>query len=332
MTILITGAGLIGCETARLLQARGERVVLFDINPRRADIDRLIGPGKAAIVQGDIADLDALLATIDAHKVDRVVHTAAMLTGAILRDPARGLNVNIMGTVNVLEAARRRGVKRVVASSSTTISYPAFSTFKGDRFPVDFEAHVLSQKPTSFYAVCKLACEHLTMQFHQDFGLDTVLLRYGAVLSEWAGPNTSIGGRMMRVLLEAAIQGRTAVMDDPMLLWNGGDDFIDARDCASANVAALFAADPKQRAYFVTMGKMHTLDDVIASVRKSFPGFKVDIRATTKGSFANFPYVRPATSDISANERELGWRPQYDLDATVAAAAQAMREKIAAGN
>lgn len=322
MTTLVTGAGLIGTLTARHLAEQGGKVVLFDVAPQREAIAATLRPHEVPVIAGDIASYPALAAAIEAHGVRRVVHTAAMLTAAIKADPPRGLGVNILGTVNVLEAARKFGLARVVLASSSTVSYPAFDSNLDAAYPVDFRMHVLSERPTTFYSASKLAGEHLALIYAADFGVDLVLLRYGAVIGEWAGPNRSIPGRLARALLVPAMKGETAVIDDPLLVWHGGDDFVDARDVARANALALAAKAAAQRVYYVTFGRMHSFDDFVEATRSLYPGFKTDVRVAAKAGFAGFPKIRPATSDLRAAAAELGYRPQYDLAAALAESAR----------
>jgi UDP-glucose 4-epimerase len=322
LTTLVTGAGLIGTLTARHLVEQGEKVVLFDVAPQREAIAATLKPHDVPIVTGDIASYPALAAAIEAHGIRRIVHTAAMLTAAIKADPPRGIGVNILGAVNVLEAARKFALARVVLASSSTVSYAAFNSNPGERYPEDFRMKVLSERPTTFYSATKLAGEHLALVYATDFGVDVVLLRYGAVIGEWAGPNRSIPGRLVRALLVPAMKGETAIIDDPLLVWRGGDDFVDARDVARANHAALTAAAPRQRVYHVTFGRMHSFDDFVAATRALYPGFEIDVRVTAKAGFAGFPAVRPSTSDLSAAEKELGWRPRYALNDALAECAR----------
>ncbi len=313
MTTLITGAGLIGTLTARHLAERGEKVVLFDVSPQRDAIAATLRPHEVPVIAGDIASYAALAAAIEAHGVRRIVHTAAMLTAAIKADPPRGIGVNVLGGVNVLEAARKFGLERVVVASSSTVSYAAFESNPGAAYPEDFRMKVLSERPTTFYSATKLAGEHLALIYAADFGVDLVLLRYGAVIGEWAAPNRSIPGRLVRTLLVPAMKGETAVIDDPMLVWKGGDDFVDARDVARANALALSAKAPAQRVYHVTFGRMHSFDDFVAATRGLYPSFTTDVRVPAKAGFAGFPKIRPATSDLRAAERELGYVPKYSL-------------------
>lgn len=330
MTTLITGAGLLGTLSARHLAEQGERVVLFDVAPQREAIAATLRPYEVPVIAGDISSYAALAAAIEAHGVRRILHTAAMLTAPIKADPPRGIAVNVIGTVNVLEAARKFALPRVVLASSSTVSYPAFNSNPGERYPEDFRMKVLSERPTTFYSATKLAGEHLALIYAADFGTDVVLLRYGAVIGEWAAPNRSIPGRLVRALLVPAMKGETAVIDDPLLVWKGGDDFVDARDVALANAAALAAAAPRQRVYHVTMGRMASFDDFVAATRSLYPSVKIDVRIAAKAGFAGFPAIRPATSDLAAAERELGWKPRYGLQEALAESARHLAEAFPA--
>jgi len=324
MTTLVTGSGIIGCHTARMIAEKGDPVVLMDINPVYESIKSIVDRPDVRIVQGDISNLDALCDLVRAHGVKRIVHTAAILNKAMLEDPHRGVVVNIVGWTNVLEAARRLGLSRVVLASSGTVGYTTFGRFRGDTFPEDFDIKVVSERPHSLYTVTKLAGEHIALYYHDSCGVDAVVVRYAAVLSAWLGPNRTLPGTMLRSLLVPAIEGRTAIIDNPLLVWDGGEEFVDARDCAAGNVAALEAPAPRSRVYNIGSGRMHTFHDLIAEVRKLYPALKVDIRVEIKGGMVGFRFVRPAPGDIRLAEAELGFRPRYGLGDSIRHFAQIM--------
>ena len=102
----------------------------------------------------------------------------------------------------------------------------------------------VANRPGSIYAATKVTAEHLGLLYRDLYGVSTVSLRYAAVISAWSGPGTSVPGRVLFTLVAAAQIGETAVISDHFMVWRGGDEFIDARDCAYANVAALDAAAP----------------------------------------------------------------------------------------
>jgi UDP-glucose 4-epimerase len=313
MTTLVTGAGAIGCHTARLLAERGESVLLLDIAPRGDAMTDSLGAAPVEIVTGDVTDHAALLRLVRERHVRRIVHTAALLSAAIRRDPRRGYLANIAGAANVLDIARSEALERVVLASSTTVGYGAFDGFAGTAFPEDFALRIASQAPTSFYAASKVAGEHLALAYRAQYNVDFVALRYAAVVNVARGGETSIPGRLFAALLEAGRARRRLVLDDPFLLWSGREEFVDARDCARANLAALDARAPVQRIYNIATGAWHTLPEFVAAIRAVFPELTVEIAALPKGGFAGFPFERPAPSDPGAAARELDFRAAYSL-------------------
>lgn len=318
MTTLLTGAGVIGCHTARLLAERGEEVVLLDLRPAREAIASIVDNPAVRIVEGDITDSERLSDLITQHRITRVVHTAALLSTAIRENPGKGIEVNIVGVAKVLELARRHRLQRVVIASSTTVAYPVFGDFCGAAVPEDFPLRSVSHRPGSIYAATKIAAEHLALLYRDLYGVSTVSLRYAAVISAWSGPGTSVPGRVLSSLAGPASRGEVSVVDDPYVVWQGGEEFIDARDCAHANVAALDAPDPRQGVYNIGLGRLCSFADFEDAVRLLYPGLCVEIRQAPTGGFAGFPHVRRAASDIGAAARELNWRPIHSLPDSVA--------------
>lgn len=313
MAVLITGAGIIGCHTAALLAARGQQVLLLDVAPAHDAIRTIVDSPHVAVVAGDVTDTALLERLVRDHRIDAIVHTAALLSTAIRRDPLAGIHVNVMGTANVLEIARRHRLRRVVLASSSTVGYQAFGDFDGDAFPEDFAMRFLRHRPASIYVGSKVAGEYFGLLYRDLYGLGVVALRYAAVIGAWSGPGTSVPGKVLSSLLLPARRGETACIDDPFTVWNGGEEFVDARDCARANVAALDATAPAQGVYHIGLGNLASFDDFVAAVRLVHPGLHVRLGVQPAGGFAGFPHVRSAASDISAAARELGWTPAHTL-------------------
>lgn len=312
MSVLVTGAGVVGGLTAELLAARGTRVVMIDVRAPRH-----VAAG-VAFELCDVADADALADTIRRHGVAQIVHTAAMLSGAIRQDPLAGIRVNVMGSANLLDLARRMGLGRVVCASSTTVAYAVFGAHGPEPIAEDEALHMIGQRPASLYAASKLAGEHLALLYRDLYGVDAVSLRYGAVLGGPLDRPTSVPGRLLAALVAGARAGRTVVLDDPLLLWGGREEFVDARDCARANLCALDAAAPRQGVYNVASGDWHTLPEFIAAVRRRHPGLEVEYPADIPTGFAGFAHRRPAPSATGCALREIGFAASYDLDAAIA--------------
>jgi nucleoside-diphosphate-sugar epimerase len=327
MTILITGAGAIGCRTAQALLARGDRVVLVDVAPNLEAIRHYVDPDKAEVVKHDVCDYDGLVEIVRRHKVKRILHTAAMLTRALREAPRKGVMVNIVGTTNILEAARMEKLGRVVLASSGIVGYPTFGSFRGERFPEDFPMKALSERPNSLYAITKLSGEYLGLFWHQSYQTDVVTLRYQAVLAPFAGPSNNVTGLMAETLLKPAMEGRTAVIDNQLIAWGGGEEFIDVRDVVAANVAALDASAPTTRVYNIGSGRTSSFHDVVAAVRELYPDFKYELKVELSGGMVGFQHQRPAPSDVRAAEAELGFRARHTLRDSMALFAEAIQAR-----
>ncbi len=310
MTTLILGAGLIGTLTAQQLAERGDAVVLADVRPGPA-------PEGATRVLCNVTDLRALSDLIKAHEIRAVVHTAAWLSTAIRQSPIEGIAVNIMGTAHVLECARVHRLRRVVVASSTTVTYTGFATHDATPIEEDLPLRLVSDRPASIYAACKLAGEQLAHLYHDLHDVDVVSLRYAAVLGDLSNV-TSVPGRLLQTLVTAGKAGTRVDLNDPFLLWGGREEFVDARDCARANVHALDAEAPEQRVYHVANGEWYTLAEFVAAVRRVYPMLEVSWPSTIETGFAGFPHQRPAPSDVRSARAELNFSCTIGLEECVA--------------
>ena len=323
MSTLITGAGLIGCQTAALLAARGEPVVLLDLAPQPEHIASVLPLDKVVIEAGDVSNRSGLLALMQRHRITQVVHTAAALSLSIRREPTLAADVNFMGTVNLLEAARSLGLRRLVCASSTTVYYPIFHRPHSQPIAEDFAFHSVSERPGSLYAASKLAGEFFAQHYAQAYGLSIAVLRYSAVLGLWAGANHSVPGRLMAELLG---QGAGPVhLSDPLLMWRGGEDFIDARDVARANLAALDAPALPSCVYTIASGRMARLADFVDAARQLQPGRQIDHAPLPDTGFAGFTHAREVPFDVSRAKAELGFEARHDLMESLRAARRWVR-------
>jgi UDP-glucose 4-epimerase len=312
MSVLVTGAGVIGTLTASLLAEAGENVVLADIRPPDAP------PGLSIRrEQLDVLDGEALDRLLQAHGVTRIIHTAAMLSMGIRADPLHGYRVNVMGAANILEAARQRKLGRVVLASSTTVGYAVFGSHGPSLIPEDFAMRVHGERPGSIYAATKLANEHLALLYGDLYGVDCILLRYGAVIGGPLHAPTSVPGRLVALLAAAAKSGHGG-LTDPILAWGGREEFVDARDCARANVLALTAPAPRQRVFNIANGAWQTMAEFVMAGRRALGAFELDLPAEPASGFAGFRHRRPARSDISAAREQLGFSPMHDLESSIA--------------
>src|SRR3990172_7286893 len=180
-TYLVTGgAGFIGSAIVHGLVARGARVRVLD----NLDTGRLenLAPVKASVefVEGDICDPQVCQQAV--RGVDFVIHEAALRSVTrSMKDPISTTRVNVLGTINMLEAARQSGVRRFVFAASSSVY--------GDT-PELPKREDMAPAPISPYAVSKLAGEHYCRLFHQIHGLETVWLRYFTVYGPRQDPTS----------------------------------------------------------------------------------------------------------------------------------------------
>lgn len=168
-TFLVTGAlGAIGTWTIRSLLDRGHRAVAFDLGGDDHRLAIALTPAEIASlarVNGDITDLATVEAAISTHDIDGVIHLAALQIPKVRENPALGAQVNVVGTVNVLEAARRHGHIGPVVYASSIAAYGPAGTLGGD------------DPPQTLYGVFKRANETSAVRYYEDFGVASIGLR-----------------------------------------------------------------------------------------------------------------------------------------------------------
>ncbi|NDD30735.1 MAG: NAD-dependent epimerase/dehydratase family protein [Proteobacteria bacterium] len=226
--VLVTGgAGFIGSHIARHWKERGAQVAVLDDfrTGHRANVE---GEG-IEVFEGSI--LDRALVTRAAEGVDYVFHLAAMVSVVeSMQDPARCVDVNVHGTLNVLEAARRAGARKVVLSSTAAVYGNEEGGLCGEGMPV---------RPISPYGITKLDGELYLEMYRREHGLQTVSLRYFNVF----GPRQDTRSPYSAVIptfIERALRG-----DDLIVHGDGSQtrDFVYVGDAVAANVLAAETPD-----------------------------------------------------------------------------------------
>ena len=166
---LVTGAlGCIGAWTCAVLAESGASVLGFDLGTDRRRL-RLVGAGEVEVAHGDITDRAALDRLLDEHAITHVIHLAALLIPQIKANPPVGTAINVGGTVNVLDAAKTRGIRVAYASSAAV-----YSQVDDTGSPVRNDA---VGYPTTFYGVHKQACEGLARIFWQEEQVASIGIR-----------------------------------------------------------------------------------------------------------------------------------------------------------
>jgi nucleoside-diphosphate-sugar epimerase len=307
MTTLVIGAGLIGSQVARILVERGETPVLMDVAFQRDAIGQIVDLAKVTLIAGDVLRPLTIVDALKSHGITRIAHTAAnpLLTLGAQREPYAAINLNIMGTVNVLEAARIAGLKRVVVSSSSVLNHYLDGGGDGGNFGRE-EAF---PRPTTFYAATKQAVESLGLNYAKWCGIEFAGLRYGAVFGPWSGAGGGGPSNVIREAMRNALAGREALVPPGAMEW------VYSKDAARGTVLALDAKDLGNGVFNITMGRLTTPAEMADAIAAAIPGAKARFEAPpgTGVSLAN----RAEHADLSRAKKHLGYEPQFPLKEAV---------------
>ena len=303
MTTLVIGAGLVGSQVARILVEDGERPVLMDRAAQPKAIGEIVALDRVALIEGDILQPVSIVKAIHDHSITAIVHTAAnpLLTLGAQRDPYSAINLNIMGTMNVLEAARSTGVKRVVVSSSNVLNH----FLAGGEGNGDLMNEEALPRPTTFYSATKQAIESLGLNYARWCGVDFAGMRYGAVFGPWSGAGGGGPSNVVREALTRALAGQEASVPAGAMEW------VYSKDAARGTVLALRAKDLGTRIFNITMASLTQPADMAQAIGEVVPGARARIE-TPAATVVSLPNMR-GVSDQSISRRVLGYEPRYDL-------------------
>jgi UDP-glucose 4-epimerase len=302
-TVVVTGgAGFIGSHIIDQLIERGARVRAFD-NMSSGYEENLSHP-QLEFIRGDVLDQEALIAA--GTGADLLCHQAAQLEiTKALDDPVSDLRVNIEGTVNVLEAARRLQIDRVVLASSACVYGQAKERPQAETHPTE---------PNWAYGVSKLATEQYGRLYAEEFGIAVTALRYSIVYGprEWYG-------RVLPILLKRAASGEA-----PVVFGDGAQerDFVFVADIARLNIHCLEDDRPGFRVYNGSSGVATSIAQLGAIVADTFKTPDVifeDIKPGERSTLVEQNRMRlPSELQVmhmSAEKaaRDFGWRAEVPL-------------------
>jgi len=255
---LVTGgAGFIGSNLVHALVARGETVRVLDnlATGRRENLSRLLAEHgqQVELVEASITDPEACARAVAG--VEYVFHQAAIPSvPRSVEDPIGSHHANVTGTLTLLEAARRGGVKRLVFAAS--------SSAYGERLPNEAKVETMTPDPLSPYAVQKVACEHYLRVYHSVYGFETVALRYFNVFGPRQDPKSQYAAAIPN-FVTAALGGRAAT-----IYGDGGQsrDFCFIENIIEANLKAAITVGAAGEMFNVACGEAVTLLEVVDTI------------------------------------------------------------------
>jgi UDP-glucose 4-epimerase len=295
-TFLVTGgAGFIGSHIAEALVARGDRVRVFDnlSTGYRTNMQGFID--KIEFLQADLLDAEALKKAVAG--VDCIFHEAAL--ASVPRSVEKPLDTHahcVTGTVNLLDAARRGGVRRVVyAASSSAYGDLPYSSKRESDYP----------QPLSPYAAAKLACEFYCQSFSAVFGIETVALRYFNVFGPRQDPGSPYSA-VIPLFITALLAGK-----QPVIYGDGlqSRDFTFVANVAKANLLAADAPGVSGRTINAANGRATDLLTLLDQLNRLLgTNVKPRFEAPRPGD------VRESLADIALARKYLKYEPDVDFE------------------
>lgn len=299
MRVLVTGgAGFIGSHLVDALVEAGEEVVVFDdlSSGHRENLSAAITRG-AELIEADITNADSVASVFDEHEPEVVYHLAAQMDVRYsVANPRFDLEVNVAGTVSLLDHARRVGSRRLIFASTGGAIY---GEGEGRELPLDESAECVPDAP---YGQSKLAAEGYLSLFERLYAIPTVALRLGNVYGPRQDPHGEAG--VVAIFLQALLGDRR-----PRVFGDGEQtrDYIFVGDVVAAFLAATERGSTG-RAYNVGTG---VETSVLELGRLLADATNQDFDPQTAP--ARLGEVQRIAIDSSAAESELGWRAERDL-------------------
>lgn len=305
MAILITGgAGFIGSRLAKILLDEGETPVIFDIAPVQGPLTEQ--RGRFVFEQGSLAHMAVLMDCVERHAVDRIFHLGGMLSLPSENNPWGAFDANVIGTYNILEAARIKKMRQVVYGST-------IATYSRD-IPGDTIDDRTLQRPSSFYGVTKTFGELAGRWYHRRFGLDFRGVRLPSIVGP--GAKTAHMSIYNAWAIEYALRGLPYEINCapetrcPALYY---------KDAALA-LKILADADPSRiatRVYNIAgITPPYSAQELVDAVTRRIPGARL--------SFRPDPVVVELLRELGAlrisdecAQAEWDWRLSYPLEAMV---------------
>lgn len=284
MKVLVTGgSGFIGSHVVDKLREKGVEVRIFDmvIPTFRSDIE---------FYHGSLLDLEALRMAMSG--IDAAYHLAAIAdVKDVYEDPHYAESINVRGTINVLEVARRSKLRRVIYGSTIWVYSEVAETEVDERTPL--------LAPSHLYTATKIASEYYCQSYSKLYGLPVTILRYGIPY----GPRGR-DGAVIPIFVRKALNG------EPLTIAGDGSQFrkfVYVEDLAEGNVLALKSI-AKNKVYNLEGNEKVTIREIAEGIRKLVGNVSIEYGPGRPGDFSG----KEVSTELA--KRELGWEPKVRLE------------------
>jgi nucleoside-diphosphate-sugar epimerase len=303
--LVLGGTGFIGGYVTRTLAADGRRVVAYARGQPSPEMKMVLGeePDRITVTAGSMGNLPGLLAAVERIKPSAIIHLASNVdVSALLHDPFLAFQENLTGTINVFEAARLFGVRRVIFFSSIGVLPPV-------RYqPIDVNHPLILARRgpgAGSYGAAKASGELFSFAYSQAYDLDIRIIRPSAVYGfgmPWHSANN------MKQLVEPAVRGEMAELPSGGALPR---DYTHVQDVADLTVAVLDADGDTDRIFYAATGQpLVTGEGVAKIIMDLLPGTRITVSNAMSPVDEMEASFRGVLS-ISNAQKQLGWAPKY---------------------
>ncbi len=292
--ILITGGcGFVGSNIAENLATENHIIIIDNlISGKKENITEF--QDKVEFINTDIRDYDSILSFFE--EIDLVFHAGAnIFIEKSIKDPKYDAEVNVIGTINVLEACRKCNVKRLIFSSSSAVYGDSVSLPIKEDHPI---------KPDSPYAITKRTSEYYCKLYAELYGLKTVSLRYFNVYGSRQDPYNPYSGVI-------AIFVNNALNNLPLTIYGDGEqtrDFIHVNDIVNANILAAETKYAKGNVFNVGTGRYISINQLVEIIKQLVGNTKVKYEPARLGD------IRKSVADISLAKEILGFEAKIKFE------------------
>jgi UDP-glucose 4-epimerase len=325
LSVLVTGGfGAIGSFVVRRLVDDGHEVVVFSRHENYSLVPDL--RNRLRYVAGDVQDAECFSRAVREQGVKRVIHLAAALGGSLEKDPQIGYRTNVLGSMNVFDAARDNGVERVVLTSSKAV----YGRLGGPHAAPHYEPVTdYVGQTNNVYGATKKALEDAAHHYRRLFDLDIIALRLGSTFGPGKGrPGSHVGYPGLKArIVEAALNGESFAV--PMA--DVRDDIVYNHDVAKGAVLSCFAPRSEHWQFNIATGRLTSIREFASEVMRVVPGQQLTIDESQASAAP--PSNVTGILSVARARAEIGYEPDFPGASGVAdyvAAERALKPQRAA--